>query len=496
MTATTSENKDTPLHGPNLILDVENFGPIAEAKNIEFKPMTVFVGPSNTGKTYLAILTHALLRARNEGVPAQSNLAPIRELGFSVIEQDSLQIFASELQRIIRRVHPSSQPESFNTTLWIGVNGFSNESRDFLQKHIDNNVRLTSARYKVLVQEYFEVDSIEMLSNFSTIDNNSPSIRWTETGGHLRISPDVGVASCDIVDTEFAIALDLENLLRHYSVDEFQEIRRELLSSIGDYVESILDNLVLSHYFPTGRSGIMNGRHVLASHLTARDQNYNLLARDFLSSLVAVRASWRKPIFPSRRSRRIRHSLVTNIKIGHVASVIEESILKGRVHIEETAGLPEFFFRQKQGRVLMTSASSMVTDLAPIVMFLRSFVQVGDLIIIETRSPPPPQSPTTDGRRPSLHGPLRPPSPHHNPQPLHGRATKRLRQRLQTRRKNPKTRTRLGWRLGQRRHLPERRRNRRLQLCIFRGTQRIGRQRDLHGRRVRIRTRRPQRRHS
>ena len=383
MTATTSENKDTPLHGPNLILDVENFGPIAEAKNIEFKPMTVFVGPSNTGKTYLAILTHALLRARNEGVPAQSNLAPIRELGFSVIEQDSLQIFASELQRIIRRVHPSSQPESFNTTLWIGVNGFSNESRDFLQKHIDNNVRLTSARYKVLVQEYFEVDSIEMLSNFSTIDNNSPSIRWTETGGHLRISPDVGVASCDIVDTEFAIALDLENLLRHYSVDEFQEIRRELLSSIGDYVESILDNLVLSHYFPTGRSGIMNGRHVLASHLTARDQNYNLLARDFLSSLVAVRASWRKPIFPSRRSRRIRHSLVTNIKIGHVASVIEESILKGRVHIEETAGLPEFFFRQKQGRVLMTSASSMVTDLAPIVMFLRSFVQVGDLIIID-----------------------------------------------------------------------------------------------------------------
>ena len=382
---TTSENdtQDNPLHGPNLILDVENFGPIAEAKNIEFKPMTVFVGPSNTGKTYLAILTHALLRARNEGVPAQSNLAPIRELGFPIIEQDSLRNFASELQTIIRSLQPSSQPESFNTMLWIGVNGFSNESRDFLQKHIDDNVRLTSARYKVLIQEYFEVDSIETLSNFSTIHNNNPSIRWTETGGHLKISPDVRVASCDILDTKFAIAFDLENLLRHYSVDEFPEIRRELLSSIGDYVESILDNLVLSHYFPTGRSGIMNGRHVLASHLTARDQNYNLLARDFLSSLVAVRAIWNKPIFPSRKSSRIRRSLATNVKIGHVASVIEESILKGRVHIEETLGLPEFFFRQEQGRVLMTSASSMVTDLAPIVMFLRSFVQVGDLLIID-----------------------------------------------------------------------------------------------------------------
>ena len=64
---TTSENdtQDTPLHGPNLILDVENFGPIAEAKNIEFKPMTVFVGPSNTGKTYLAMLLHAFSQAMN-----------------------------------------------------------------------------------------------------------------------------------------------------------------------------------------------------------------------------------------------------------------------------------------------------------------------------------------------------------------------------------------------------------------------------------------------
>ncbi|MXZ03868.1 MAG: hypothetical protein F4Y88_09485, partial [Chloroflexi bacterium] len=62
----TSEDKTraNALHGPNLILDVENFGPIAEAKNIEFKPMTVFVGKSNTGKTYLATLLHAALRAR------------------------------------------------------------------------------------------------------------------------------------------------------------------------------------------------------------------------------------------------------------------------------------------------------------------------------------------------------------------------------------------------------------------------------------------------
>ena len=43
----------------NLELSVTNFGPIVEA-NIDLRPMTVFVGPSNTGKSYLAILIYAL----------------------------------------------------------------------------------------------------------------------------------------------------------------------------------------------------------------------------------------------------------------------------------------------------------------------------------------------------------------------------------------------------------------------------------------------------
>ena len=43
-------------------LTVENFGPIREARNIVVNPMTIFVGPSNTGKSYLATLIYAILR--------------------------------------------------------------------------------------------------------------------------------------------------------------------------------------------------------------------------------------------------------------------------------------------------------------------------------------------------------------------------------------------------------------------------------------------------
>ena len=43
----------------SLNLEIVDFGPILKAK-LELRPLTVFVGPSNTGKSYLAILIYAL----------------------------------------------------------------------------------------------------------------------------------------------------------------------------------------------------------------------------------------------------------------------------------------------------------------------------------------------------------------------------------------------------------------------------------------------------
>ena len=40
-------------------INVQNFGPIEKAE-IDLRPLTVFVGESNTGKTYLAALIYAL----------------------------------------------------------------------------------------------------------------------------------------------------------------------------------------------------------------------------------------------------------------------------------------------------------------------------------------------------------------------------------------------------------------------------------------------------
>ena len=67
---------------PKVEISVRNFGPIVEA-DLDLRPLTVFVGPSNTGKTYLSVLIYALHRVFGEfsGFPLSHTL---RLLGYGL----------------------------------------------------------------------------------------------------------------------------------------------------------------------------------------------------------------------------------------------------------------------------------------------------------------------------------------------------------------------------------------------------------------------------
>ena len=72
-----------------LELEVANFGPIVEAK-IDLRPLTVFVGPSNTGKSYLAILIYALHRFFRAGpYPITRQVTGLTDLSELVADEES-----------------------------------------------------------------------------------------------------------------------------------------------------------------------------------------------------------------------------------------------------------------------------------------------------------------------------------------------------------------------------------------------------------------------
>ncbi|RNJ74979.1 MAG: hypothetical protein EB824_02365, partial [Thaumarchaeota archaeon S15] len=56
--------KERPTRVP-LEIEVKNFGPISKGK-FKLKPLTVFVGPNNSGKTFAAMLAHTIISSDSE----------------------------------------------------------------------------------------------------------------------------------------------------------------------------------------------------------------------------------------------------------------------------------------------------------------------------------------------------------------------------------------------------------------------------------------------
>ena len=69
-----------------------------------------------------------------------------------------------------------------------------------------------------------------------------------------------------------------------------------------------------------------------------------------------------------------------------IVKVLEDEVLRGEIEVEKSAaGYPEFrYLPQKAQQALrMSHSSSMVSELAPLVLFLRNIIRPGDTLIIE-----------------------------------------------------------------------------------------------------------------
>ncbi len=390
MTTTTNDNPDNPLHGPNLILDVENFGPIAEAKNIEFKPMTVFVGPSNTGKSYLAILIHAVIQA----------VQPTSALGFGprdfrrmvqLLNATKTQLQADLRELIKSDCHVTQIPAVPHR---IPYSRLSVHAQAFLKDRFVERLNKVREAAHSNITEYFELKSFDEIAGPKTANRN-PMIKLHQDLNDISIDIVNDLHQADYskmmfsVDDDLTEILSLENTAK---ISEFQDrLNLELAFAVSRFTIECLPIQYNSYYFPTGRTGIMNGHRVLTSQIIAnaarfavdeREQiNYHRLARDFLSLLVDVD----QEADPSGQFHFTHRHLYTGKKLRTlaVADALENALIGGNIRVIRSVGLPDYEYVQQDRRVPMFRASSMVTEIAPIVMFLRNYIQIGDLLIID-----------------------------------------------------------------------------------------------------------------
>lgn len=135
-----------------------------------------------------------------------------------------------------------------------------------------------------------------------------------------------------------------------------------------------------SYYLPAARSGIMQSHGVIASALIKRATRIGL-DRLEVSTFSGMIADFLGQIVQYKERNR------SSTRISRIAEQLEMDLLEGKIEVKRptSEAYPEFLYRPDQANegLRMSHSSAMVSELAPLVLFLRGIVRRGDLLIIE-----------------------------------------------------------------------------------------------------------------
>ena len=99
-------------------INVKNFGPIEKAE-IDLRPLTVFVGESNTGKTYLAALIYALHKhfegiSQFPWVDSIANYFGYIRRSLDRHPQNQLEALEQEMLEVLEKLNTPGRPFNFS----------------------------------------------------------------------------------------------------------------------------------------------------------------------------------------------------------------------------------------------------------------------------------------------------------------------------------------------------------------------------------------------
>ena len=350
-------------------IKAKNFGPIEKAE-IDLRPLTVFVGESNTGKTYLAALIYAL----------HQNFRGISQFPWAGAVVSHLS-FAY-------RFHSPSRQEEIEKELLKALEKLNTPGRPF--KFSDLPQQMSTRSESILTdQENFTYE----LQRCFDLESASKLIRFTGSQEKkMKVSLSVREGDQTYWDFETRVAgSDDPTITGHINPDMIllnakDPMRKTKFNETSD-VERLFQTLsgrrwrtVDSYYLPAVRSGIMESRDVLATALIKRATRIGL-DRLEASTFSGMIADFLEQIFQYREHK------TSSKKINRVTEQLETELLEGKIEVKRHSpeAYPEFLYRPEQAEegLRMSHSSAMVSELAPLVLFLRGIVKQGDLLIIE-----------------------------------------------------------------------------------------------------------------
>ena len=394
-------------------LDVEDFGPISKA-SVDLRPLTVFIGPSNTGKSYLAILVYALHQCfgGDKKQPYRERLLSLILDSFidSKLTEEPDYILEPFGEWLLRRAngHTQDNPhdhtniqldfpiqvDSHIRTVFEQVGGFS----DYLTNKISGCFGLGVEDLSSLVRRSNDVSNARIELSIPRLGSDGLVEYWieireeqTDFSGKIRGTDPI------VNDIERSAALrDTPLNLRYLQRLARQEVDddEDLVFSLTRIMDAAFRELTRpinrsAYYLPADRTGVMHSHKVVVRALiqsapyralspTPENPPFSGVLADFLSELIGMDQTRSRV---RARSRRVPARLSAKL-----ATRVEQDVLRGAVLLKDVgSGYPSFEYRPDgwEDSLPLMQASSMVSELAPVVLYLRHLVRPGDVLIIE-----------------------------------------------------------------------------------------------------------------
>ena len=384
-------------------IGVSNYGPISEAE-IDLRPLTVFVGPSNTGKSYLAILTYALHRFFS-GASSRAEIGvstPIRSsslllpFGDSRVNEKNTD---QEVRTILEWVQQfSTRPESVRYPLDLPDEVSSIVRRQLRPHHVWNEifagelarcfgtpdaswlVRHGAASGPTISIKYLEGDAgnedVPLRFDFNLTRHGFRSSSSVSDSIRLRINRDVATNLARRADLYRSLPSE-GNLSQPWL---FQMLISDLAGGVGSTMLAPLSKS--AYYLPADRTGVMHSHQVVVASMISSAPTAGLRNNISLPSLSGVLSDFLLRLLSLGNDESQRGQLRGN----DMGANIEKQMLSGTINTDRSNRIYPIFSYLPNGwknELPLMNSSSMVSELAPIVLYLRHVAERGDVLIIE-----------------------------------------------------------------------------------------------------------------
>jgi len=342
-----------------MVFEVRDLGPIAKGK-VDLRPLTVFAGPSNTGKSWLATLIYVLNRHVRD---CPYELSDFLE-GLDGDSKDGAWPWSADIRGWMHDIETK------------GELIFTKQEIDALRKVLqDLSFNLESE----LQRCYGIADVAELIRHGSKGRVEIFSAKIAGITHHLFMSSRSRKISLKVdMPSELTLPINLLTHDRDFANHTSRYIR-VICQALADLVHR---NFGQAFYMPADRGGLMEVHAAVVGALIQNASRTGIRSKPRLPLLSGISSDFLNNLLEIARPRRPRSVSTRHMEL---AGKFEDGILGGAVQTEQSeTGYPRFVYRPRgwNRSLSMMSVSSMVSELSPVALFLRH-LKKGDTLILE-----------------------------------------------------------------------------------------------------------------